>query len=170
MTIVHVGSTTHTSTYVATNLLRSIKQLISAAGLNPAKFAGGWSIYEDGVAHWIAQRSLVELVLEVYDLSDSRDDRRGRFDFTLNYSYAGDGGLWINPDTVAFTVKKNGSLPSACDYRLVAITNARATDPPGGYWTSTTLRSTSGYQRHSVGTAVAGGTTSASMAYYRKIG
>ncbi len=168
MTAVHVGSTTHTTTYVATNLLRSLRWLITAAGLDAAKFAGTWSTWEDGVAHWLAQRGLSELVLEVYDPSDTRDDRRGRFDFTLHYDYGGDGEMWLDPDIVTFTIKKNGSLPAQCHYRLVAVTTAFATDPPGGIWTSATLRSTAGYRRHTVGTAVAGGTVSASLSYYRR--
>lgn len=169
MTVVHVGTHVHTSTYVATSLLRSIKWLITAAGLSASKFASDWSVWEEGVAHWIRERSLERLILEVYDSTDWHHDLRGRFDFRLSYSYGGDGSLWIDPDIVAFTVRKNGSLPSACAYRLVATTKPFATDPPEGNWTSATLRSTAGFQRHSVGTALAGGTIGASLSYYRRV-
>ena len=169
MTVVRVGTRVHTSTYVATSLLRSLKWLITQAGLSPSKFACNWSDWEAGVAHWIGQQSLERLVLEVYDPVARSDDLRGRFDFTLDYSYAGDGELWIDPDIVEFTVRKNGSLPSECEYRLVAFVKSFATDPPEGNWTSTTMRSTDGFQRHSVGTAVAGGAIAASLSYYRRI-
>lgn len=168
MSIVHVGSHTHTTTYVATNLLRSLRQLLTAAGLDPAKFMSTWSIWEDGVAHWLSQRGLEALVLEIYDPADAVNDMRGRFDFTLDYSYGGDGDLWIDPEIIAFTVMKNGSYPSSCQYRLVAMTASWATDPPTGTWTSVSLRSTDGFTRHNAGTCVAGGSTAASLSYYRK--
>ncbi len=168
MSTVHVGSHTHTTTYVATNLLRSLRQLISAAGLDPTKFMSNWSMWEDGVAHWLSQRGLDALVLEIYDPTDTVDDRRGRFDFTLDYSYGGDGDLWIDPDIISFTVKKSGSYPSQCRYRLVAMTSSFATDPPSGNWTSVSLRSTAGFTKHNAGTSVAGGSTAASLSYYRK--
>lgn len=168
MSTVHVGSHTHTATYVATNLLRSLRQLLTAAGLDPGKFMSSWSLWEDGVAHWLSQRSLESLVLEIYDPADAVNDFRGRFDFTLDYSYGGDGDLWIDPDTIAFTVMKSGSYPSSCRYRLVATTASWATDPPTGTWILVSLRSTEGFTRHNVGTSVAGGSTAASLSYYRK--
>lgn len=169
MSIVQVGSHAHTTTYVATNLLRSLRQLLTAAGLDPSQFMSSWSMWEDGVAHWLSQRGLEDLVLEIYDPTDAINDFRGRFDFTLDYSYGGDGSLWVDPNTIAFTVKKNGSYPSSCRYRLVAITAPWATDPPTGTWISVSLRSTDGFTRHNVGTPVAGGSTAASLSYYRRV-
>ena len=93
MSSVHVGSTAHTATHVATNLLRSLRRLITEAGLDPTKFMSTWSDWEDGVAHWLRQQGLRKLVLEVFDPSRS-NDLCGRFDFTLDYSYGGDGDLW----------------------------------------------------------------------------
>lgn len=169
MTAVYVGSSTHTTTYVATNLLRSLRTLIRSAGLDPAKFMSTWSLWEDGVAHWLGQRGLEQLVLEVFDPSAPTDsDFRGRFDFTLSYTYSGDGELWVDPDLIAFAIKKNGSYPSTCRYKLMAVTAMGATDPPTGSWTSTSFRSTAGFTKHNAGTSVAGGSTSASLTYYRK--
>ena len=168
MTTVSVGTHTHSITYVATSLLRSLKWLIRGAGLDPSKFAADWATWEEGIAHWLGQRALVELVLEIYDPTDRNDDRRGRVDFTLEYSYSGDGDFWIDPDIVNFTVRKNGSVPSLCEYRLVATVRPGATDPPGSSWATTALRSTDGFQRHSVGTALAASSTSANLSYYRR--
>ena len=165
----NVSTVTHTHTYVATNLMRSVKNLIEEAGLNPRHFADSWDIWEKAISHWIAQQGLKKLILEVYDLSDSYDDRRGRFDFTINYSYGGDGELWFDPEIIEFAVSKSGSLPSACCYRLVATLTPFASDPPSGHWTSATLRSTDGYQRHTVGHAVAAGSTAAGLSYYRRV-
>ena len=119
MSIVQVGSHTHTTTYVATNPLRSLRQLLTAAGFDPGQFMSSWSMWEDGVAHWLSQRGLEDLVLEIYDPTDAINDLRGRFDFALDYSYGGDGSLWVDPDTIAFAVKKNGSYPSSCRRSVV---------------------------------------------------
>jgi RimJ/RimL family protein N-acetyltransferase len=58
---------------------------------------------------WAAQ-VLEELVL---DVSDPKDPDRliGRFAFTIDYSHYGrcDGGLWLDPDTVAWGIRKNGA-------------------------------------------------------------
>lgn len=170
MTTVSVGSHTHTTTHVATNLLRSLRLLLTAAGLDSTKFMSSWSTWEDGVAHWLSQRGLEALILEIYDPTASADDLRGRFDFTIDYSYGGDGDLWIDPDIIAFTVKKNGSYPSSCRYRLIASTASWSTDPPTGNWRSVSLRSTEGFAKHNAGTSVAAGSTSASLSYYRKTG
>lgn len=169
MTTVNVSTVAHTHTYVATNLMRSVKSLIEEAGLDPRHFAGSWDIWEEAISHWIAQQGLIKLILEIYDPADSYDDRRGRFDFTINYSYGGDGELWVDPEIIKFAVRKSGSLPSACHYRLIATVTRFASDPPSGRWASATLRSTDGYQRHTVGHAVAAGSTAAGLSYYRRV-
>lgn len=166
---VNVSTVAHTHTYVASKLMRSIKSLIEEAGLGPEHFAGSWDTWEGAIAHWIDQQGLIELILEVYDPSDSYDDLRGRFDFTINYTYGGDGEFWVDPAIIEFAVRKSGSLPSACRYRLIAMVARFASDPPSGHWTSATPRSTDGYQRHTVGHAVAAGSTAAGLSYYRRV-
>ena len=91
----------------------------------------------------------------------------GRFDFRIDYSYYGDGDgdLWLDPDTVAWAIKKNGSYPSRCDYRIVADTADGAPRVDG--WADTTLRSTDGMRRHAVGTALGGGSMGAALGYWK---
>ncbi len=78
---------------------------------------------EAGVSAWVNSRHLERLVLEVWDPKNAQQ-LIGRFDFTIDYSYygSGDGDLWLDPDTVAWAIRKNGSYPSSCDYRVVADT------------------------------------------------
>jgi hypothetical protein len=168
MTSVVVNVHTHAATHVASNVLRSIRQIIKGCGLSTAKMLDQWTVLEAGVATWLETGDLEALILEVYDPSDWVDDRRGRFDFTIDYSYYrdGDGELWLDPDTVRRTILKNGSYPSACEYRFVATTKPGRPNVEG--WSSTTLRSTTGFERHTVGTAVGGGSLGASLAYYRR--
>lgn len=168
MTSVIVNVHTHASTHVAANVLRSIRQIIKGCGLSTARMLDQWAVLESGVATWLQSGDLEALILEVFDPSDRVDDRRGRFDFTIDYAYYrdGDGELWLDPETVRRTILKNGSYPSACDYRFVATTSPGRPDVEG--WSTTTLRSTSGFERHTVGTAVGGGSLGASLAYYRR--
>lgn len=168
MTSVAVNVTTHTSTWVATNMLRSLKQIIRDCGLSIARMAEQWEVLERGVAAWLESGHLEALVLEVFDPADRVDDRRGRFDFTIDYRYYtdGDGDLWLDPETVRRTIIKSGSYPARCDYRFVASTTAGR--PAVAGWSSTTLRSTDGFDRHTVGTAIGGGSVGAALAYYRR--
>ena len=165
-TAVRVSTSTYSATHVATNILRGLKQIIAGCGLDVSKLASQWEVLENGVSTWVNSRHLEELVLEVWD---PRTPGRlvGRFDFTMDYSYygSGDGDLWLDPATVAWAIKKNGAYPSTCEYRIVADTAAGAPTVAG--WSSTTFRSTDGLSRHSVGTAIGGGSMGAGLSYWK---
>ena len=165
---IRVDTHTHAVTHVTANLMRGLKRLIQGCGLSTDKILGAWPVLEAGINAWLASGHLQRLVLEVFDPSDVNDDRRGRFDFDIDYGYypGGDGALWMDTDTVAATIRKNGSYPSQCGYRIVAVSSAGRPDVPG--WSSTSLRSTGGMSRHVVGTTVGGGSLGASVAYWRK--
>jgi hypothetical protein len=165
---VRTNVTAYATTHVATNMLRSLKQIIQGCGLDPDLLMTQWAVLESGVATWLVSGHLQALVLEVFDPSDRVDDRRGRFDFTIDYGYYGDGDgeLWLDPRTVRQAILKAGSYPSACDYRFVADTAPGAPWVDG--WSDTTLRSTAGMTRRTVGTAIGGGSMGASLAYYTR--
>jgi len=168
-TAVRVNTYAHATTHVATNMLRGVKQIIQESGLSTSKIRAEWEVLENGIATWLSSGHLKGLVLEVYDPGRrSGQDLVGRFDFTIDYTYYsnGDGELWLDPDTVSYTVRKNGSYPSLCSYRIVADTASGY--PPVDGWSTTTLRSTAGFTRHSVGTAIGGGSLGASLHYYAR--
>jgi hypothetical protein len=165
-TTVRVSSAVYSATHVATNMLRGLKQIIAGCGLDATKFANQFEVLESGVSTWIRSGHLREFVLEVWDPKNP-DHLVGRFDFTIDYGYygSGDGDLWLDPDTVAWAIRKNGSYPSLCDYRVVADTAPGAADVAG--WSNTMLRDTSGLRRHSVGTALGGGSMGAGLSYWK---
>ncbi|BCY07282.1 hypothetical protein [Actinoplanes sp. L3-i22] len=168
-TAVRVNTHAHATTHVATNMLRGMKQIIQQSGLSITKIRGQWEVLEAGIAAWLNSGHLKGLVLEIYDPGKRvGDDLVGRFDFTIDYSYYGDGDgeLWLDPDTVSYTVLKNGSYPSRCNYRLIADTAPGYPSVDG--WSNTTLRSTAGFTRHSVGTAIGGGSLGAGLHYYTR--
>lgn len=169
MTSVRVNTVAHSTVHVASNMLRGVKQIVSESGLSTASLVGSWDVLENGCATWLGTRHLRALVLEVYD--PSRPDGRdlvGRFDFDIDYSYYadGDGELWADPDTIAWTVRKNGSYPGSCRYRVLADTAPGRPDVDG--WSRAAYRSTDGFVRQTAGTATGGGGLGAQLSYYRR--
>lgn len=166
---VRVNTYAYATTHVATNMLRRVKQIIRESGLRTDTIRDQWTVLETGVATWLGSRHLKALVLEVYDpTKPAGADLVGRFDFTIDYAYYGDGDgeLWLDPDTVSYAVRKNGSYPANCAYRLVADTSPGRPDVLG--WSTTTFRSTTGFTRHTVGTAIGGGSLGAGLSYYTR--
>ena len=166
---VRVNTHAYATTHVATNMLRSMKQIIRESGLSISGIQSQWAVLEAGVAAWLNSRHLTGLVLEVYDPGKaSGADLVGRFDFTIDYGYYsdGDGDLWLDPDTITYAVRKNGSYPARCEYRFIADTAAGHPTVDG--WSTTTFRSTAGFTRHTVGTAIGGGSLGAGLSYYTR--
>jgi hypothetical protein len=163
---VSVSTAVYSATHVATNMLRGLKQIIGGCGLDTSKIMGQWEVLEDGVATWVDSRHLEKLVLEVWDRKSAKT-LIGRFDFTINYNYYdnGDGELWLDPETVAWAIAKNGSYPSGCDYRIVATTSPGTPKVDG--WSPTTPRSTAGMREHSIGTVLGGGSMGAGLSYWK---
>lgn len=170
-TTVRVNTTTYSVTHVATNVLRSIRQIVREAGLDPSYLSGNWETLERGAAVWLASRHLRALTLEIWDpTKSSGNDLVGRFDFTIDYGYYadGDGDLWLDSDTVSYAVRRAGSYPSRCAYRVIADNAPGRPDVTG--WTQTNYRSTEGFTRHTTGAAVGGGALGANLAYYSRDG
>jgi Bacterial HORMA domain 2 len=167
-TTVHVNTVTYAATHVATNMLKSLRDIIKGVGLNTGRIRESWDVVEDGIATWLVSRHLQAVTLEVYDPGRRGDGLVGRFDFTIAYDYytGGDGDLWLDPDTIAYTIAKNGAFPGRCDYRIIAETTPGRPDVPG--WSPAIYRSTAGFTRHTVGTAIGGGSLGSSLAYYTR--
>jgi hypothetical protein len=167
-TAVRANTTTYAVTHIATNMLGSIRDIIKGGGLNPSRMREQWDVLERGIAAWLASGHLKTVTLEVYDPSRRGNGLVGRFDFTLDYGYypGGDGDLWLDPDTVAHAIRKNGSFPANCEYRIVA--ECTPGYPAAAGWQTTAYRSTAGFTRHTVGTAIGGGSLGAGLAYYTR--
>jgi hypothetical protein len=165
-TSVRVSTRTHSYTHVATNMLRSLKQIIVGCGLSQDVIVGEWDALERGATTWLSSQHLRKLVLEVFDRRS--DALIGRFDFTITYDYygSGDGDLWLDPTTVDQAIRRAGLYPSNCNYRIVADTAPGRPDVEG--WSTTSLRSTAGFSQQSLGTGIGGGSVGASLSYYRR--
>lgn len=169
MTSVRVSTRTHSVTHVATNILWGLRRIVRDCGLDQTNMANQWAVLEAGTSAWLTSGDLRALVLEVYDPRGSAgDDLIGRFDFTIDYGYYpdGDGDLWLDPDTVAFAIRRAGTYPAACSYRFVADTAPGRPSVAG--WSDTSFRSTAGMTRQSLGTGIGGGSLGTSLSYYRR--
>ena len=164
-TFVFVNTYAHSVTYVADKMLLSLKEIIRESGLSPEKLTDGWRILQQGISTWIGSRHLETVVLEVFD--PYKGTLVGRWDFEIYYGSVGDGAMWVNTEDIKYHIRKAGHWPSLCDYRVVTTTKLGRPDVIG--WSATTLRSTDGFVRQSIGTTIDGnGYIGAGTAYWRK--
>jgi hypothetical protein len=164
-TVVSVRSYTHAITHVTNNVMRSLKNVISLSGLDPAKFTGDWVVVERGLQVWIESGHLQTITLEIFN---SRTDAPlGFWDVGISYSYtSGDGAFWTDTDAIRYAVQKAGVHPSTADYRVIVTNSPGRPDVPG--WSATAGRSRDGFIVQHIGTTVEASGLSGSLAYYRK--
>ena len=164
-TFVAVNTYTHSVTYVTNKILLSFQTIIRLSGLSPERMVDDWAILERGIKTWLETQHLSEVILEVFN--PNTDKLIGRWDLEIHYGYVGDGSFWVNTDDIRYHILKAGVWPSTCNYRVVAITNPLRPDVPG--WSRTTLRSTTGFVKQSIGTTIDGSGLSAGTGYWRQL-
>src|SRR4051794_33659887 len=111
-TLVVVNTYAHSVTYVADNLLMSLKEIIRESGLSPEKLTSDWANLQRGISRWLESRHLERIVLEVYN--PTTNALIGRWDFEIAYGAQGDGSMWVNTDDIKYHIRKAGQWPSEC--------------------------------------------------------
>jgi hypothetical protein len=161
---VAVRSYTHAVTYVADNILKSLKDILLFSGLDPNKLANERDVLHRGISTWISSGHLRKIVLEVFD--PSTDKLAGRWDIHVSYEWTGgDGQFWTDTDMIRFAMKKAGLLPSKAEYRIL-VDNADGWAAVAG-WSSTTFRSTAGMVEQRIGTTIEASGLTGGISYYR---
>jgi len=163
-TLVVVNTYAHSVTYVADNMLMSLKEIVRESGLSPEKLTSEWGVLQRGISHWLESRHLERVVLEVYN--PTTNALIGRWDLDISYGSQGDGSMWVNTDDIKYHIRKAGQWPSGCDYRVMTTTKVGRPDVPG--WSTSSFRSTEGFVRQSIGTTIDGNGLGAGAAYWRK--
>jgi hypothetical protein len=164
-TFVAVNTYTHSVTYVTENILRSLQDIVRMSGLDPSKTSDDWETLERGIRTWLDSKHLERIVLEVYN--PNTDALIGRWDIDIAYDWNGDSGrFWVDTDQIKAAIMKAGVWPSASNYRIVCSNKDGRSDVVG--WTSTTLRSTTGMIKQSLGTTIEHNGLGAGASYYRK--
>lgn len=164
MTQITVNTYTHSVTYVADNILKSLKDIIRLSGLDPSGFVGDWSAYRAGLATWLATRHLELVILEIFN--PRTDALIVRWDVDVVYGASGDGGFWTDGELLKYHIRKAGVAPSSARYRLVIRHLPGAPDVDG--WGSAASRSTAGMSRQSLGSTIEHNGLGAKTAYWRK--
>jgi hypothetical protein len=163
-TSVVVNTYTHTSTYVASKLLLSIKEIVRASGLDPSTLSDQWETLERGISTWLESRHLRTVTLEIFTASTRTLVKR--WDLDIIYGYTGDGTLWTDTDALRYSILKAGAVPSLCSYRVVVRTAPG--EPTIAGWSDTTFLSTESFTRYAVGSSIGGNGIGANAAYWVK--
>lgn len=165
MTSVAVYSRTHSVTYVADNILMSLKDILRLSGLNPARLVDSWDSNMRALRTWLDSGHLQCVVLEIYN--PKTDSLVTRWDVEVVYNWSsGDGSFWTDTEQLKYHIRKAGLAPSEASYRLLMDNKPGRPDVEG--WSSTTYRSTDGMVRQSLGSTIEHSGLGASTAYWRK--
>lgn len=164
-TFVAVSTYTHSVTFVTESILRCLKDIVRDSGLDPGRLASQWTVLERGLSTWLGSQHLESVRLEVFDA------RTGAFvggwEFAIAHSWRERGvSLWVDTEQIQYALRKQGLWPSSCDYRVVVTHKPGYVSVDG--WQSTTLRSTDGFVRQSLGTAMDSSGLGAAASYFRK--
>lgn len=166
MSAVAVYSYTQSVTYVADNILRSLKDIIRLSGLDPSKLVGEWNVLLRGISKWIESKHLETVTLEIYD--PATDTLVTRWDIGVVYTWSLDAGtFWTDTDQLRLAIKKAGLAPSQADYRVKVHNKDGRPDVDG--WSKCSYLSTDGMVRQSLGTTVEHNGLGANTSYWRKL-
>lgn len=165
MTTVTVNTYTHSVTYVADNILKSLKDIIRLSGLDPSKLVGSWESNMRALRTWLGTGDLERVVLEVF--APGTDALVARWDIDIAYGWSsGDGSFWTDTDQLKYAIRKAGVAPGDADYQLLLQCKPGHCEVDG--WSSTSYRSTTGMVRHSLGTTIEHSGLGGNTAYWRK--
>jgi hypothetical protein len=162
---VSVYSYTHSVTYVADNILKSLKDIIRLSGLDPAAFVQDWDLHMRGVNGWLQSGDLECVKLDIFH------PRTGEliFQWNIEISYSwtgGDGSFWTDTEQLKYAIRKAGLAPSEAKYDLRLKTKPGRHDITG--WSTGAARSTEGMVRQSLGTTVEHSGLAGSASYLRR--
>lgn len=163
-TFVTTNSYTYSVTYVTDNILRSLKLIILLSGLSPEKLTSDWESLERGIKTWLNGNFLQEIHLEVYD--PRNDQLLGRWDFEIRNDFTSNGEFWADTDDIRYHIKKAGTLPSHCNYRIMISTKPGRPDIEG--WRTVPFRPADGFVKQSIGTTINGSGLRTGTSYWRK--
>ena len=166
MTSVTVNTYTHSVTYVADNILKSIKNIILQSGLDPENFVGNWPSNLLAVKTWLSSGDLERVVLEIYNPQTNALITRWDIDIAYGWSGDGGGGFWTDTEQLKYAIKKTGLAPSQARYRLLLNAKAGRPDVPG--WSDTSFLPTDGMIRQSLGATVEHNGLGANTSYLRR--
>ena len=165
MTVVFTYNRTQSVTYVADNILKSLKDIIRESGMDPSRFVNDTEVNMRGIKAWLESEHLQRITLEIY--KPSTDELIKRWDIEVRYDWSsGDATFWTDTEQLKWAIKKAGIAPSTAKYDLIVHTKAGRPDVAG--WSTCSYRSTDGMIRQSLGSTIEHNGLGASASYWRK--
>lgn len=162
---VNVYSHTHSVTYVAENILKSLKDIIRLSGLDPAEFVKDWELHMRGINGWLQSGDLECVKLDIYHPRTGELLFQWRIEISYSWS-GGDGSFWTDTEQLKYAIRKAGLAPSEAKYDLRLKLKPGHREIDG--WGTGTARSTDGMVRQSLGTTIGHGSLSGSTSYLRR--
>ncbi len=164
MTAVHAYSYTHSVTYVAENILKSLKDIIRLSGMDPGKLSDEWVSIHSAMKAWLDSGHLEKVVLEVF--CPTTDALVLRWDIDIVYQWAaGDGTFYTDIEQLRYNIRKSGLATADVRYEILLQNKPGRPDVKGCGRAS--FRSTDGMVRQSLGSTIEHSGLGANAAYWR---
>lgn len=151
--------------YVTDNMLRSMRQIVNAIGLDPSKFLNLWETYSQGIEMWLADGDMRSMTLEVYNPVTNILIQQWIMDVCYS-DHDGDGSFfWTDTDQIARAIESAGVCPIDAEYIIYVGTR------PGARvlnnWCSVQESSADQMVRQSLGQNIEANELGASLSYLR---
>lgn len=160
-----VYTSSHSVVYVTDQILSLIKDIINLLNLDVTDVISSRESHERAIKTWLQSQDLLSVIIEFFE--PVTDKLVTRWQFEIDYGYGGgDGAMWKDPNQVAFAVRKLGTISTKTKYNVILTTKNGRPDVLG--WGPTTLRSTDGFVKQNVGTAIGTHEIGASASYWRR--
>jgi hypothetical protein len=164
VTTVSAYSYTHSVTYVADNVLKSLKDIIRSSGMDPTKLTNDWESTHRAIRTWLASEHLEKVVLEVYNPANNALVLRWDIDIVYQWS-SSDGTFYTDTDQLRYHIRKAGVAPAYAHYDILLKNKPGSPDVTG--WGTGSFRATDGMVRQSLGSTIEHSGLGARAAYWR---
>lgn len=164
MTTVSAYSYTHSVTYVADNVLKSLKDIIKLSGMDPAKLADEWASLHRAIKTWLDSEHLEKVVLEIYNPATGSLALRWDIDIVYQWS-SRDGAFFTDTEQLRYHIKKAGVAPADARYDILLKNKPGRPDVAG--WGPGSFRATDGMVRQSLGSTIEHSGLGGNAAYWR---
>jgi len=166
MTTVTVNTYTHSVTYVADNILKSLKDILVLSGLDPTNMTDSWQTKLLGIKTWLQSGHLERVSLEIFDPRDDELILRWDLEVVYGWSASGDGNFYTDTDLFKYHIRKTGLIPSQARYRIILQNKDGRPDVPG--WGPADYKSTYGMVKQSLGSAIEHHGLGTNAGYWRR--
>jgi len=105
MTGVVTFSRTQSVTYVADNILKSLKDIIRLSGMDPSNFVSDAAVNMRGIKTWLETGDLEKIMLDIYN--PSTDALLFRWEIDVSYGWSsGDGSFYTDTEQLKFNFQQ----------------------------------------------------------------